>query len=395
MRKTIFIALLVMLTACASRKPQRNAADLDRILQIAVEQKWVPGVVAMVADDGGVIYEGAYGLRKNTIFAIASMTKPITSVAVMQLVEAGKVSLDEPAATYLPELGNVKVLERGILRPPKSAITVRQLLTHTSGFAYEFINPALHDYVGQGKVDSLLADGDGFLQSPLLFDPGSRWEYGISVDWLGRLVERISGESLESYFRQRILDPLGMQDTYFNVPLDKQPRLAALFRRTEDGGLAQDLPQQQKPVEFFEGGGGLYSTAADYITFARTILAGGRLGNRRILKTETVADMGKNQIGRLTVYPLPSVMPELKVDRAVLPGGMDKFGLGFALNSKAIDSGRGANSMSWQGIRCTFFWIDREKKICAVIMSQMLPSGDPGALKMVEEFDRAVYAWLK
>jgi CubicO group peptidase (beta-lactamase class C family) len=148
-------------------------------------------------------------------------------------------------------------------------------------------------------------------------------------------------------------------------------------------------------VEFFSGGGGLYSTAADYLTFARAILAGGQLGGRRILRAETVADMGRNQIGGLTLQPFSSVTPELMVDGINLPGGIDKFGLGFALNSKTLDSGRGANTMSWAGIFNTFFWIDREKKVCAVIMSQMSPFEDSGPLKTVEEFDRAVYAWLK
>jgi methyl acetate hydrolase len=392
MKKTKFLAVLVMLATCAR---QRNVADLNNVLSTHVEQKRVPGVVAMVATSGGIVYEGAFGLSKDTIFAIASMTKPITSVAVMQLVEAGKVSLDGPAAAYLPELGKVQVLEGNTLRTPTGAITVRQLLTHTSGFGYEFMNAALHDHVAQGKVVSQQEGGDGFLRSPLLFDPGARWEYGISTDWLGRLVERVTGKSLEAYFRLRIFGPLGMRDTYFNVPVDKQSRLAVIFRRTKDGGLAQEPSQPQKPVEFFSGGGGLYSTAADYLTFAQAILAGGQIRGRRILKAETVADMGRNQIGGLTLQPFSSVMPEQLVDGSSLPGELDKFGLGFALNSRALGSGRGANTMSWAGIYNTFFWIDREKKVCAVIMSQMSPGADPGPLKMVEDFDRAVYAWLK
>jgi methyl acetate hydrolase len=390
-----FLAALVMLASCTPHAPERNTANLDKVLRAAVEHKQVPGVVAMVATADGIAYEGAFGMNKDAIVAIASMTKPITSVAVMQLVEAGKVRLDEPAATYLPELAKVQVLEGGTLRAPKSAITVRQLLTHTSGFGYEFFNATLHDYVAQGKVPSAMAGGDGFLQSPLLFDPGARWEYGINTDWLGRLVERVTSQSLEAYFRQRIFEPLGMRDSYFNVPVDKQPRLAALFRRTEDGGLTQEKPQPLKPVEFFSGGGGLHSTAADYLKFARAILAGGQLGDQRILKAQTVAEMGRNQIGNLTLSPFSSLMPELATDGVSLPGGLDKFGLGFGLNSKALDNGRGANTMSWAGIYNTFFWIDREKKVCAVLMLQMLPGLDAGPLELVDNFDRAVYAWLK
>ena len=393
--KISFLVVLVFLAACGPRPTQQDSTNLDSVLRSAVEQKRVPGVVAMAANADGIVYEGAFGFNKDTIFAIASMTKPITAVAVMQLVEAGKVSLDEPAVTYLPELGKVKVLERGILRPPKGIITVRQLLTHTSGFVYEFMNAELHDYVAQGKAASFMADGDGFLRSPLLFDPGARWEYGISSDWLGMLVERVSGETLESYFHQKIFDPLGMRDTFFKIPEQKQSRLSPMFRRIKNDGLSQDPPQPLKPVQFFSGGGGLYSTAADYLTFARAILGGGQLEGRRILKSETIAEMSRNQIGDITLGPRHSTMPDLLVDGSSRPGRPDKFGLGFGLNSKAIEDGRGANTMSWAGIYNTFFWIDRERNICAVFLSQMSPSGDPGPLKTVEEFDQAVYSRLK
>ncbi len=396
MRKRVgLLPVLLVLAACSSRAPLRDAAVLDKVLRTAVDQKQAPGVVAMVATTDGVAYEGAFGLTKDTIFAIASMTKPITSVAVMQLVEAGKIKLDEPAATYLPELSKVQILEDGTLRAPKSAVTVRQLLTHTSGFAYEFMNATLHDYVAQGKAPSMMVGGDGFLQSPLLSDPGTKWEYGISTDWLGRLVERVTGQSLEAYFRLKIFEPLGMRDSYFNVPVDKQARLAAVFRRARDGSLTQEKPQTLKPIEFYSGGGGLYSTAADYMKFEQAILAGGELGKHRILSSETVSEMGQNQIGIHTLRRFSSVMPELVCDGSTLPGGLDKFGLGFALNSRASDSGRGVNTMSWAGIYNTFFWIDRERKVCAVLMSQMLPGGDAGALKLAGDFDRAVYVWLK
>jgi CubicO group peptidase (beta-lactamase class C family) len=321
------------------------------------------------------------------------MTKPVTSVAVMQLVEAGKVKLDDPAATYLPQLAKAQVLDGGKLRAPKSQITVRQLLTHTSGFGYEFMNRKLHEYVAQGKLPSMLAGGDGFLKAPLLFDPGARWEYGIGVDWLGRLVEKMSGQSLEAYFRQRVFEPLGMEDTYFNVPPGKQPRLASLSQRKEDGGLAEQPRQPVKPVEFFSGGGGLYSTSADYLKFTRALMAGGQLGQQRILTPESVALMGQNQIGELEVRPFSSLAPQLARDNAALPGGLDKFGLGFALNTQPLEKGRGANTLSWAGIFNTFFWIDRDKKLCAVLMTQMSPGLDEGPRTLLEDFDRAVYAW--
>jgi methyl acetate hydrolase len=323
------------------------------------------------------------------------MTKPITSVAVMQLVEAGKVKLDEPAATYVPELAAVQVLEGGALRAPKSPLTVRQLLTHTSGFGYEIFNPDLRDYAAQGKVPRMMEGGDGFLKAPLVFDPGTRWEYGISTDWLGRLVEKVSGQTLEAYFRQRVLEPLGMNDTYFNVPPSKQRRMVGAYTRKEDGTLAAPPAPAAppKPVEFFSGGGGLFSTAGDYMTFARAMMAGGRLGPARILRPETVAMIGRNQIGELAVRPLPSLVPQLASDRAALPGRPDKFGLGFAFNTRPIEKGRGAGTLSWAGLFNTFFWIDGDKKVCAVFMTQMLPFGEAGPDAAVNDFDRAVYAW--
>jgi CubicO group peptidase (beta-lactamase class C family) len=346
----------------------------------------------MVAHAQAVVYEHAVGAAKDAIFAIASMTKPVTSVAVMQLVEARRVKLDEPAATYLPELGTVRVLDGGTLRPPKTPITVRHLLTHTAGFGYEFLNRDVFELVSKKAVPSVMAGGDGFLKAPLLFDAGTRWEYGISTDWLGRLVERVSGQSLDTYFRQKIFDPLGMSDSFFNVPPDKRSRMVPTFQRNEDGSLAQQPAPPPSAVEFFSGGGGLYSTAPDYLKFVRALMAGGRLGEQRILSTESVAMMGTNQIGTLELRPISSVIPQLARDGVVMPGALDKFGLGFALNSKAVGTGRAANTLSWAGIYNTFFWIDREKQVGAVLMTQLLPFLDPGPMKLLEDFDRAVYA---
>lgn len=330
-------------------------------------------------------------MNKDAIFAIASMTKPVTSVAVMQLVEAGKVKVDEPASTYLPELAKVSVIENGKLRQPKNPVLVRHLLTHTAGFSYEFMNPEILELVKGGKVPSLMIGGDGFLRAPLLFDPGQRWEYGISTDWLGRLVERVSGQKLDEYFRANIFEPLGMVDSYFLVPENKKARIAKVYQRKEDRSLAEQASPSSISSGFLSGGGGLFSTAADYMKFAQAIMHGGQ----RILKPETVALMGQNQIGDLNTTPFRSLIPQLAKNGAVLPGALDKFGFGFALNSKPIEKGRGANTMSWVGVFNTFFWIDREKKVCAVLMTQMSPGLDDGPAKLLEDFDRAVYSWLR
>jgi methyl acetate hydrolase len=393
-KKIALLAVLTFAVACTSRATEPASTDIgptDRLLQDAVDQKRVPMAVAMIADAHGVLYEHAYGAGKDTIFAIASMTKPVTSVAVMQLVEAGEVKLDEPAATYLPELAAVRVLDGGTRRPPKTPVTVRHLLTHTAGFGYEFMNRDIAALVAKKEVPSAMSGGDGFLKAPLLFDPGTQWEYGISTDWLGRLVERVSGRSLEVYFREKIFDPLGMSDSYFTVPADKQSRMANTFQRKDDGSLVQQPRQPAKPVEFLSGGGGLYSTASDYLRFVRALMAGGQLDQQRILSAESVAMMGKNQIGDLAIRPMTSLIPQLAVDGSTLPGGLDKFGLGFALNTASGDTARGVNTMSWAGIFNTFFWIDRENQVGVVLMTQMLPFLDPGPKKLLDDFDRAVY----
>jgi CubicO group peptidase (beta-lactamase class C family) len=316
----------------------------------------------------------------------------------MQLLERGQVKLDEPASTYLPDLARVQVLEafdaktrKATLRPLKNPITVRHLLTHTSGFGYEFFNPLLRDYVATGVVPSMLTGTLDALKEPLLYDPGTRWEYGISTDWLGRLVEAVSGQSLGDYCRRHIFAPLGMTDTFFDFPTGIQSRLVTSHQRQQDGRLVEAPPEPVKPRPFQSGGGGLYSTTADYLKFARMLLERGQLGATRVLRPETVSLMGQNQIGALMVGPLPSLGPQFAKDRVPIPGSLDKFGLGFAINTKAVERGRAAGSSAWAGIFNTFFWIDPAQATCAVLMMQMLPFLDDAPRVTLEQFERAVY----
>lgn len=391
-----------------SQNSGSSASQIDQVLREAVSQNKIPSIVAMVAVRGKVTYQGAYGKRDTTknfpmtldsIFRIASMTKPVTSVAVMQLVESGRVKLDEPAATYLPELAHVQVLEgfdagtgKARLRPPRTPPTVRQLLTHTSGFVYEIFDPHMQRYVASGAVPSMAQGDDGFLRAPLMFDPGTRWEYGISTDWLGKLVEKISGQTLATYFRQHIFQPLGMNDTFFNVPPNEQARVVGLEQRQPDGSLTELPPQPFTPVKFFSGGGGLYSTAGDYMKFERMLLSGGKAGHARILRPETIQQMSRNQIGDLNLVALRSLMPQTAKDPIRIPGSLDKFGLGFGINSQAVEGGRSAGSLAWGGIYNTYFWIDPARKTCAVLLMQILPFSDDAAYSVAEQFERAVYA---
>jgi len=404
----LLVANLIVSTAASAHAQGRDGSGrrIDEVLRNAVEEKRLPGVVAMVAQGDTVLYQGAFGkqyaakgvaMASNSIFRIASMTKAVTSVAVMQLVERGRVRLDEPAGTYLSELARVEVLEgfdangRAKLRPPRTPVTVRQLLTHTSGFGYEFFDEKLGRYVAAGGVPSMRTGDDGFLKAPLLFDPGTKWEYGISTDWLGKLVEKISGRSLEEYFRQNIFAPLEMEDSFFNVPENKQARVVTVHQRKDDGTLAENPPQVFKPAQFLSGGGGLYSTAADYLKITRMLLGGGKLGKARLLQAETVALMGRNQIGELPLTEIKSLAPQLA--RSVrMPGSLDKFGFGFAINTRPVEGGRSGGSMAWAGVYNTFFWIDPTQRTTAVLMLQLLPFMDDAAKALLEEFELAVYS---
>ena len=401
----IAVAVLLAASGLAQNAATSNAG-IEQVLRNAVAEKHLPCVVAMVARGDAVVYQGAFGkqndaaaatLPADSIFRIASMTKTVTSVALMQLVERGKVKLDEPASTYAPELAKVQVLDgfdesgKPKLRPPKSAITVRQLLTHTSGFAYEFLDAKLARYVATGAVPSVMGGGDAWVNAPLMFDPGTQWEYGINIDWIGKIVEKVSGRSLEDYFRENIFAPLGMTDSFFNVPPEKQRRVVTVHQRNADGTLAE-APNQFQPVTFFSGGGGLYSTAGDFLKFARMLLGEGKLGNARLLQPQTVAMMRRNQIGDLSLVELKSQIPQLFRTGGTLPGSLDKFGFGFAINTRAVPDGRAAGSMAWAGIFNTFYWIDPERKTTAVLMMQLLPFLDEMPQKVLEDFERAVYA---
>ena len=408
--RCVLVAILVSAATLAafSQGSNSSANQIDQVLREAVSQNKIPGIVAVVAVAGRVSYRGAYGKRDtpqnlpmalDSIFRIASMTKPVTSVAVMQLVESGRVKLDEPAATYLPELAHIQVLEgfdagtgKARLRPPRTPPTVRQLLTHTSGFVYEIFDPDMQRYVAGGAVPSISQGDDGFLKAPLMFYPGTRWEYGISTDWLGKLVEKVSGQTLAAYFRRHIFKPLGMNDTFFDVPPKKQARVVGLEQRQPDGSLTEVPPQPFKPVRFFSGGGGLYSTAGDYMKFERMVLNGGRAGHARILRPETIEQMSRNQIGDLHLVVLRSMMPQTAQNPIRIPGSLDKFGLGFAINSQPVEGGRSAGSLSWGGIYNTYFWIDPARKTCAVLLMQILPFSDDAAYSVAEQFERAVYA---
>lgn len=406
----IRLTLLSMcLSLCASCAQETNTADIDAVLEAGVADGRIPGVIAMVANSDGVVYQRVVGKRSrstnddmtmDTIVRIASMTKAITSVSVMQLVEQGKINLDDSASDYLAFIGDAQVLhgfdadDKPILRAPSTPVTIRHLLSHTSGYVYEIWNGKAAKYVEQGRVESMMTGGDGFFAVPLMFEPGSKWEYGISTDILGKLVEGTTGQTLDDYFKDNIFLPLGMPDTYFNVPDSKVPRMAPLFSRSPDGELTES-PVSNTPTSTFSGGGGLSSTVNDYIRFMRALLNGGELDGVRILNAESIELMAQNHIGELeAANSMPSSVPTLSNDVNVFPHSVDKFGLGFLINTEPVPGGRPAGSLMWAGIYNTYFWIDRENDLCAVLMTQILPFYDDDVIHLLGQFETAVYSSL-
>ncbi|HEY3839259.1 MAG TPA: serine hydrolase domain-containing protein, partial [Bryobacteraceae bacterium] len=337
-------------------------------------------------------------ITTQSIFRIASMTKPVTAVATMQLVERGKVKLEEPVATYLPKLSEIQVIEgfaadgHPKLRPAAGPVLVRHLLTHTSGFSYAIWDPEQKRYDEYRKRSKA---PEQELEA-LSFDPGTQWHYGTSMDWAGRLVEAVSGQTLEAYFQQEILQPLGMKDTSFILAEDKFDRLVSGYKRGESGALMEQPRKMPNPPKSFNGGGGLYSTPEDYVKFMQMFLRrGGGGGDVRILRGETVDLMATNHVGSMSAGKLKTVDPAYSADMDVHPGHTDGFGYGFLINAEDYDHGRAAGSLAWAGINNTFFWIDPHRQTCAVIMMQFLPFCDPAAMAVLRDFERAVYRSAK
>ncbi|HTW50262.1 MAG TPA: serine hydrolase domain-containing protein, partial [Stellaceae bacterium] len=336
----------------------------------------------------------------DTVFRIASMTKAITSVAAMQLVEQGRLSLNDPIPAIDPGLAAPQVLTgfdaagKPLLRPAKRPITLRHLLTHTAGFCYEQWNPDLERCVAALGMPQMASGKRAALRMPLMFDPGERWEYGINTDWVGRLVEEISGQTLDVYFAEHITGPLGMMDTGFAVSAEQRARQASVHQRHPGGALEPQPFEQKIDREFLAGGGGLYCTTGDYLAFLQALLHGGAFNGQRILKPETVALMSQNHIGGLTVSVLRTNNPPLTNDVDLFPGQPVRWGLGYMLTPEPGPNGRSAGSVSWAGIFNTYYWLDPVKRVAGVIMTQILPFADLPTLSVYGAFERGVYAAL-
>ena len=379
---------------------------LDGLLGAAAARGEVPGVVGMVTDRNDTIYQGAFGRRvlgqdapmtADTVGLIASMTKAITSTAAMQLVEQGKLDLESPVSRWLPELGELRVLEgfdadgKPRTRPPKRGLSLRHLLTHTSGFGYEFLSPDLQQYLKATGLPPVFSCERAALNTPLLFDPGERWQYGISIDWAGQLVEAVSGQKLSAYLQQHVLGPLGMSDTAFRISTSMRSRLAKIHARLPDGQLAPiDLELPDQPG-FEMGGGGLYGTLGDYLKFIRMVLNQGQAPGCRILRAETLEAMSRNQIGDLTVLPVKSADPTLTNDFILPPEIPHQWGLGWMINTKPLPTGRPAGSLMWAGLTNSYYWIDPATGLGGALLMQILPFADVKALPLFLGFEYTVY----
>lgn len=381
----------------------------DGILQKSATGKArVPGVVAMITDRSANIYEGAAGERvlggqamtTDTVFAIFSTTKAITGTAILQCVEEGKLDLDAPAKTYVPDIGKLQVLEgfgadgTPRLRPPKQDITTRMLMLHTAGLGYEFFNANYLRLTQEHGQQSVITCSKASLMTPLLFDPGDKWEYGSNLDWCGQIVESLRGKRLGEVLKERVFAPLGMEDIAFSMTPSMRSRLAVIHQREADGSLTP-LPDLQLPAqpEVDMGGHGLYGSIGEYMKFIRMWLNDGAGPNGRVLRSETVENAVRNGLqAHQQVVMLPGVVPALSNDAEFFPGLKKSWSYTFMVNDEAAPTGRPAGAIGWAGLANLFYWIDRKNGFGGFWATQILPFGDPTSFGSYLEFETAAYA---
>ena len=393
--------LFVAALSAASSIPQQGTAALSAFLTDATTRGDVPGVVVAVVNKDGLLYNEAFGksstlrntpMAKDTIFNIASMTKAVTSVAIMMLADEGRLKLDDDVAKYLPKYKDPVVISKfnaadgsSETRPAKRPITIRHLLTHTSGIGYGFSSQTVATLTQKTMKTEL--------DLPLLFDPGEGWAYGASTRVLGNVVEVISGQKIDAFLESRIFKPLGMQDTAYLVPQSKYPRVVGVNQRGADGKFTERPAQATIPAQV-QGDGGLYSTAADYGLFLRMLLNRGRLGAARILNEKTVKTMFENHTGNVVVQQQQST--NLALSRNFPVGaGEDKGGLGFQLARTKRPNMRSPGSGTWAGIFNTHFFIDPARETGVVVMMQTLPFYDEASMKVYAGVEEIVYKHLK
>jgi CubicO group peptidase (beta-lactamase class C family) len=388
----------------------QSKPQIDQLLRQKTETGEIPGVVAIAATGDEVLYQGVFGKRDlgksdpmtaDSVFWLASMTKAITAAGAMQLIEQGRLSLDAPIGGLLPDLANPNVLEgfdgdgQPILRPAKTPITLRHLMTHTAGFCYDMWNGDMVTYLERSGLPGIITCKNDALKTPLASDPGTRWEYGINIDFVGKAIEAAGGKRLDVYLRENLFAPLGMNDTGFKLGASQRERLVGMHARSPDGSLTPIPFELEQEPEFHMGGGGLYSTAGDYIRFTQMILNKGRSNGSQVLKSETVAAMGENHIGELEMTKMPAALPAVTNDVDLYPDIVKKWGLSFMINTAKTPEGRSAGSLAWAGLANTYYWIDPARGVSGVILMQLLPFADKNCLDAFAGFERGVYDELE
>jgi methyl acetate hydrolase len=387
----------------------RSAADAV-LKGVVTSDPRVPGVVAMATDRKRNIYEGALGKRRldqdadmttDSVFAIFSTTKAITGTAVLQLVEDGKLDLDAPAKNYAPDIGTLQVIEgfddsgNPKLRPPKRDITTRMLMLHTAGFGYDFFNEHYNRLANEKGQPSVITASKKALMTPLLFDPGERWEYGSNIDWCGQIIEGITGKRLGDVCKERIFTPLGMNETSFTLTPAMRERLAGMHQRNADGSLTPLDFELPADPELHMGGHGLYATVGDYMRFIRMWLNDGNGENGRVLKAETVKMAVMNGLGDKKIKMLPGVIPSLSNDAEFFPGLSKSWAFTFMVNDDEAPTGRPAGALGWAGLANLFYWIDRQNGFGGFWATQILPFGDPASFGGYVDFETAFYNSLR
>ncbi|HUA71761.1 MAG TPA: serine hydrolase domain-containing protein [Solirubrobacteraceae bacterium] len=381
---------------------------IDEILERAVAEGAVPSVAAIAADRNGIIYEGAAGTRVaggdepvtvDTHFRIMSMTKIVATTVALQLVEQGKLDLDAPVERYCPEFAEVEVLEgfdgdTPRTRPPASKATVKQLVTHTTGLGYWFFSPELVKWESVTGIPNILSGLNAIFKAPMLDDPGSRFIYGINLDWLGQVIHAASGMKLDEAIAHGVTDPLGMKQTTFVMSDAQRANSVPIHLQGEDGAwAATEIDLVQEP-EYWAGGHGLHSTPRDYMKFQRMLLGNGTSPDGvKILESATVDAAFTNQIGDLD-FPAELATADPTATCDFNAGAGFKWGYGLLLNSEDIPGARRAGTGSWAGLLNTHFWVDRTTGIAAAIYSQTLPFVTGPALALYQTFEGALYASL-
>jgi methyl acetate hydrolase len=385
--------------------------SLDQLFRAAIANGDLVGGVAMAGTADSLLYQGAFGWRDretgresaiDDVVMLASLTKTVTAVAAMQLVERGILDLDEPIGRVLPHLAKPQVLEAfaedgaPILRPARQQITLRRLLSHTSGLGHEIWDAPLLRYQAMTGTPGLASRTNASLNMPLLSEPGEQWRYSIGLEWTGKVIEAVTGMTLGSYLHDNIFQPLGMHDTGFGILPQHAGRLSSVYQREQDGTLrpTESTSRSSRPGEYEAGGGGLYGTAPEFFRFLSLFLNEGRVGSIEILSPATVKLMGENQISELLVNPMRTAQPTLSNDFELYPGMPKGWGLSGMITHKPGPNGRSAGSVAWGGLANCYFWLDPSRELAALFLTQILPFGDARSLNVLGGFERELYRAL-